>query len=115
MKTEIADELRKQLSQLPLGTTQGSRTEHAGRDLAPGEVREALRAHDRAVGLLITDAVHRRRDVQDLVDWRHGLLPLEESEPPDLRGVWTGLAVVVGASLALHACELAAIAWLLWL
>lgn len=132
MKESVVKDLRERLSKLPLGTTAGNHTEQAARDgLSPAETFRALQAHDTAIDRLLTDAVHRRRDVQGLLDVTttlqardaalfddEGRLRIRERPPvasaePDPG--WHAIlsAIAHGAWLMLHLATLGALAFLL--
>lgn len=120
MRDELADELRDKLHEQALGTTADDRTSAPERPIDPIAV---LRVLGRAVDYLITDAVHRRRDVQDLVDegarTQVRLAVLETSEEPEPSSagtpwLWAAAAILVGGTVALHAVEFAVLAALVW-
>ena len=116
MKDEVAGKLLQELRQLPLSTTDRSATEHGG-DLTLDEVRTALKTHDRVVGCLLTDAMHRRRDLQTLSDWRVAVDAQIVVRPDPIEttnhvALGVGLALGGGALLALHVLEIGAIVWL---
>lgn len=115
MKDEFATDLIQRMRKLPLGTTDRSATEH-GRDLSSDEVRDALKIHDEAIGRLIYDAVHRRRDVQEVKDWRVVVDAWREAPVETATHIGAGWIVgglVIGGLVAvLHLAELLAIAWL---
>jgi hypothetical protein len=128
VKPEVAARLRAQMRTLPLGTTSGSRTAHTG-PLTDDEVHQALKVHDNAIGILITDAEKRRRDVQIVADTgarleaAHTELttrdpdtgPTLAPETPSVGWRWVLGALGVGCTVAvLHLTELAALAWLFW-
>jgi len=120
VKRELADDLRGKLREHAIGATADDRTSAPERPIDPLAV---LRALGRAVDYLITDATHRRADVQDLVDEqartqvRLAVLETSDGPGPFSAGtpwLWAAAAATVGAVVALHALELAALAALWW-
>lgn len=123
MKDDVATDLLRRLRKLPLGTTDRSATAQ-NRELTLEEVRGVLTLHDEALGRIIYDAVHRRRDVQEAVDWRAAVdgwraeVDAWRAEPPPVVETtnhvgagWVFGGLAVGAVVAiLHIVELAAIA-----
>lgn len=122
MKDEVATDLLRRLRKLPLGTTDRSATAQ-NRELTLEEVRGVLTIHDESLGRLIYDGVHRRRDIQDLVDWRAGVdtwrvevdgwratPPVVETTTHVGAGLVVGGLLVGAVSAVLHLVELAAIA-----
>lgn len=119
MKAEIRADLRAKLAGLPLGTTAGSRTQ-ASRLLSPGETREALKVHDQAIDVLITEGEHDDRDLAELqgtaIEHNRRLDALELQRLPELFAVEAPAAPVVGplekaAMITLGATLAALVLW----
>lgn len=122
MTPALAREILAQLDGLQLPATTGEQVGPDGTRLDVERlVRVRVRAHDTAIRTLIADALKRRRDIEE---WAGRVEVLEQSPAevvelpaapvlPTPPIVWVAAALAVGASLALHAAELVAIAWLL--